>query len=89
MLWSLVKGFAAIAKHEGRNADFVTFHKMEAVPKGRKVDPYLRGNDGSPDDQSTWQDELDTCRAAIQSLIDGTGPPVELDVYDWLFSGVQ
>lgn len=67
----LHRGFAAICKHEGRNADFITFHKLEARPLGRKVDPYLTmGN--SPDDQSTWTAELVEQRSIIQSIINGT-----------------
>lgn len=67
------RGFAAIAKHEGRGADFVTFHKVEARPIGRKTDPYLSIG-RSPDDQSTWNAELNEQRGIIQAIIDGTQP---------------
>jgi hypothetical protein len=79
MLDSLHRGFAAIAKHEGRNADFVTFHKIEATPRGRKTDPYLRLDNGSADDQSTWDAELAEQRGIIQGLITGGST-------DWLDS---
>jgi hypothetical protein len=90
MMDSLHRGFAAIAAHEGRGADFVTFHKIEAVPRGRKVDPYLRTDGGSADDQSTWDAELAEHRAAVQAIIDGRGEPAPapapapLGILEWI-----
>lgn len=89
LLDSIQRGFAAIAKHEGRDASLVTFHKIEAVPRGRKADPYLRTDNGDPFDESTWDDELAEQRRIIQGHIDGTvsappaGPP---GVLEWIAS---
>lgn len=82
MLSSIQRGFAAICKHEGRNADFITFHKIEAVPRGRKVDPYLRTDGGSADDQSSWDNELAQQRAIIQGIINGGIIPPTGDWFD-------
>lgn len=78
LLASLQLGFAAIAIVEGRNADFVTFHKIEVSPRGRKPDPFFSGNNA----MFRWDTELATQRSIIQGHIDrlkGNPPPVELD----------
>lgn len=63
---SMERGLAVIANHEGRSADFVMFHKIEAIPRGRKVDPYFSGE---PNDQTHWDDELVAERGIIQNHI--------------------
>lgn len=68
MLDSLHRGFAAICRAEGRGADFVTFHKWEARPLGRKTDPYLGGD---PGDTSLWAGQLANQRSIVQGIING------------------
>jgi hypothetical protein len=75
LLRSMQVGLAAVCRVEGRRADFVTFHKIEASPRGRKIDPYFGGE---PNDTSRWDGELATQRSIINSIIDGATPaPVE------------
>lgn len=78
---SLRRGFAAICQVEGRGADFVTFHKVEASPRGRKTDPYFPGTD--PYDDSKWDGQLAAERARIQALIDGGRINLPNDGIDW------
>jgi hypothetical protein len=71
LLRSMQVGLAAVCRAEGRRADFVTFHKIEASPFGRKIDPYFGGN---ANDTSRWAGELATQRSIINSIIDGATP---------------
>lgn len=80
LLHSMRRGLAAVCRLEGRRADFVTFHKIEATPRGRKIDPYFGGN---ANDTSKWDAELARERMIINGLIDGgfglvTAPPPDL-----------
>jgi hypothetical protein len=73
---SLRRGFAAICKVEHRGSDFVTFHKIEASPLGRKQDPYFTGT--NPTDVSDYPKQLANERAAIQQIMEGSAvkPPI-------------
>lgn len=85
---SLHRGFAAICKVEGRGSDFITFHKIEASPHGRKQDPWFKPGF----DYAEWQRELGVERRVIQNYIDLGGvvippPPVvedEMNDQDWV-----
>jgi LysM repeat protein len=70
LLRSMQVGLAAVCRVEGRRADFVTFHKIEASPRGRKIDPYFGGE---PNDASRWDGELAQQRSIINGIIDGGG----------------
>jgi len=63
---SIRKGIAVCAIQEGRNADWMTFHKWEASPFGRKVDPWF---DAESNDLGKWDDELGRERGIIQRYI--------------------
>jgi LysM repeat protein len=71
LLRSMHVGLAAVCQVEGRRADFVTFHKIEAKPRGRKIDPYFSGE---PNDTSRWDGELAQQRSIIDGIIDGSQP---------------
>jgi hypothetical protein len=78
---SIRKGVAVCAIQEGRNADFLTFHKIEASPYGRKVDPWF---DGQSNDLNKWGAELTRERNIVQNFINqirggGITPPVTGD----------
>ena len=70
-LASIRRGLAAVCKVEGRNSDFVTFHKIEATPQGRKQDPWFKPGF----DYSVWRQELAQERIIIQGYINGAVPP--------------
>jgi hypothetical protein len=74
---SLHRGFAALAKAHGRGADWVTFHKIEAAPRGRKQDPWFTP---ASNNVGNYDAELAEHRAIIQRIID-VGQPT-----DWLDS---
>lgn len=66
MMASLLKGCAVACKVEGRQADFITFHKIEASPRGRKQDPWLSQASNT---QANWDKELADFRAKVQLLL--------------------
>jgi len=63
---SIRKGVAVCAIQEGRNADFLTFHKIEAAPFGRKQDPWF---DKESNNQNLWGAELGRERGIVQRYI--------------------
>lgn len=67
---SIETGLAVICVLEGRDAGFVTFHKIEARPLTRKQDPYFGGD---ALDTSKWEGELATERGIIQQHISNIG----------------
>jgi hypothetical protein len=69
LLNSMRAGFAAICRAEGKTSEFVTFHKIEASPRGRKTDPYFSNTD--PYDSSKWDQQLANEQAIIQNIING------------------
>jgi hypothetical protein len=72
---SIRKGVAVCAIQEGRNSDFLTFHKIEAP--SRKIDPWF---DGESNSSKNWNAELNRERGIVQRFIDeiksgGENPP--------------
>jgi LysM repeat protein len=74
MMSSLLKGCAVACKVEKRQADFITFHKIEASPRGRKQDPWLTQASNT---QANWDKELADFRAKVQILI-STGGNIDI-----------
>lgn len=76
MLESTRRGFAALLKKMGRNAQSLHFHKTIATPVGRKQDPWF---DSGSNTVANWPKELSRERANVQRYMDGGAvkPPVE------------
>lgn len=68
MLTATRKGFAALLKRMGRNAQSLHFHKTVASPVGRKQDPWF---DNGSNNQGNWQNELNRERNNVQAIMDG------------------
>jgi hypothetical protein len=79
---SIRKGVAICAIQEGRDADFLVFHKTQAKPRGRKQDPWF---DGQSNNMDNWGPELGRERGIVQRFINEirgggtTAPPVTGD----------
>ena len=83
---SIETGLAVICVLEGRDADFMTFHKIEARPLTRKQDPYFSGD---PLDTSQWEGELRTERAIIQTHINNIRKGIQPEVDDMPYTAEQ
>lgn len=83
LLNSMRYGIAAVAAGEGHDASFMTFHKCEATPLGRKQDPYFEGN---PTNTSLYFRQLEDERAIINKIIRGQYTPGGPDPEDGMSS---
>ena len=72
LLRSIQIGFAAICEVEKQDASFMTMHKIEAFPRGRKQDPWLSELSNNP---QNWDQELIGQRAVIRQIMQGNIKP--------------